>query len=671
MRKSIKRFATEVLAVVIAFTTISVDVVAEEQVTAVETAESVSGNELTEITEEVTLPVYQAAGENFGIFGKNGGLSWSYDESTATLTVSGEDEELNFLRNKLDTTVKQSVKKIIFQDCKAKGSLNALLQNLINIENVEFQNFDASQVSNMSDMFSNCSSLKSVIGLKTANATNMDHMFSGCSSLESLDVSGFNTSNVTDMGGMFYGCSSLKSLDVSGFNTSNVTDMSNMFSGCRNLESLDVSGFNTSNVTDMNNMFSGCRNLVNVDVSGFNSSKVINMDKMFYDCSSLVNVDLSNFDTSNLIGTEEFILFGNADKLRIIKTPKKMVEGQSISLGSYAFYDSEKKEVTSITPNYCNQMLAMPYTITYHLDGADNSVNNPANYMYDAATILLEAPQGKTGYTFDGWYADQSYETEVTQIEEGSGKDIVLYSKWLANEYTIAFRGNGATTGAMNSLSNRKYDTSYKLTANAYKRTGYKFTGWNTKADGSGKKYADKATVKNLTPTNGETITLYARWEKETYKITYKLKGGKNHKGNPTKYTVTTAKITLKKPTRTGYTFGGWYSDSKYKTKKVTQIAKGSTENKTLYAKWTANQYTIKFDGNGATGGKMKNLKNRKYDTSYKLTANAYKKTGYKFDSWNTKKNGKGKKYANKAKVKNLIAMNGKTVTLYAQWKEQ
>ena len=77
----------------------------------------------------------------------------------------------------------------------------------------------------------------------------------------------------------------------------------------------------------------------------------------------------------------------------------------------------------------------------------------------------------------------------------------------------------------------------------------------------------------------------YAQWKKNTYKITYKLNSGKNNAKNPKKYTVTTSTISLKNPTRKGYTFKGWYYDSKFK-KKVTKIAKGSTGNKTLYAKW-------------------------------------------------------------------------------------
>ena len=99
----------------------------------------------------------------------------------------------------------------------------------------------------------------------------------------------------------------------------------------------------------------------------------------------------------------------------------------------------------------------------------------------------------------------------------------------------------------------------------------------NTKANGKGKSYKNKAKIK-LT----KNITLYAQWKLTKYKITYKLNGGKNAKKNPTAYTYKTSTIKLKNPTRKGYVFKGWYLDKKFK-KKVTVINKGSSGNKTLY----------------------------------------------------------------------------------------
>ena len=59
------------------------------------------------------------------------------------------------------------------------------------------------------------------------------------------------------------------------------------------------------------------------------------------------------------------------------------------------------------------------------------------------------------------------------------------------------------------------YDTAVKLTGNAFKRTGYQFNGWNTKADGTGTSYTNKEEVKNLAAKEGKTVTLYAQWKKK------------------------------------------------------------------------------------------------------------------------------------------------------------
>ena len=80
-----------------------------------------------------------------------------------------------------------------------------------------------------------------------------------------IDLSGFDTENVTDMSSMFEDCSSLQSLDLSGFDTENVTDMSRMFNGCSSLQSLDLSDFDTKNVNDMSSMFKGCSSLYQID----------------------------------------------------------------------------------------------------------------------------------------------------------------------------------------------------------------------------------------------------------------------------------------------------------------------------------------------------------------------------------------------------------------------
>ena len=314
-------------------------------------------------------------------------------------------------------------------------------------------------------------------------------------------------------------------------------------------------------------------------------------------------------------------------------------------------------------------------------------------------------------------------------------QNTTLYAVWKANTYIITFNKNGGS-GSLSKVS-CIYGNSVALPANKFTRSGYKFLGWNTKKNGSGISYADKANIKNLTSTNGKTVTLYAQWgkgvtvtynanggkvskklkkvyHKSTYgtlatptrkgyaftgwytkksggskitsktkvskksnhnlyahwankknKITYYLNGGKNNAKNPSGYYETTATITLKNPTKTGYTFKGWYSDSKFK-KKVTKIKKGSTGARKLYAKWVANTYTVRYNSNGGTGS-MADTTSMKYGTSYKLRTNTFKRSGYVFAGWATASDGKVV-YTDGASVMNLVSSNGAVKTLYAKW---
>ena len=235
--------------------------------------------------------------------------------------------------------------------------------------------------------------------------------------------------------------------------------------------------------------------------------------------------------------------------------------------------------------------------------------------------------------------------------------DIVLRE---TKKINVTFNANGGTVSkkSKNVTVGSKFGTLPTPT-----KKGYKFTGWYTKSSGGVK----KTSTSKVTGT--KNITLYAHYSKVKYKITYKLNSGTNNSSNPTYYYVTSSKK-LYNPTRKGYTFNGWYSDSSYKTK-VTKIVKGSTENKTLYAKWTANTYSITYNGNGSTSGSTSKQTNLKYGKSYTLRSNGYKKTNYTFQYWNTKKDGSGKTYKASTSAKNLTTVNGKNVTLYAIWKNK
>ncbi|MCQ2524330.1 MAG: InlB B-repeat-containing protein [Lachnospiraceae bacterium] len=245
----------------------------------------------------------------------------------------------------------------------------------------------------------------------------------------------------------------------------------------------------------------------------------------------------------------------------------------------------------------------------------------------------------------------------------------IIEPEEIAEEYNISYVLNGGTNHPDNPSSYT--EGTETITLKAPTRKDFTFGGW----------FLDVALTRPISQITSSTtgdITLYAKWiaipkpeEPKTYTITYMLNGGVNNKKNPKKYTSKSATIKLLDASKKGYTFAGWYSNKKF-TKKVTKIASGSSGNLTLYAKWNANTYTIKFNANGGSG----TVKPQKatYDKKIKLNANKYKRNGYKFVGWATSKKNAQKgnvAYKNTASVKNLTEKNKATVTLYAVWKKK
>ena len=198
--------------------------------------------------------------------------------------------------------------------------------------------------------------------------------------------------------------------------------------------------------------------------------------------------------------------------------------------------------------------------------------------------------------------------------------------------YTVKYKLSGGKMVAANPVS---YNNVLSLPTPT--RAGYKFDGWYTD-----KNFKNK--VKKLTKKNA---TLYAKWS-QPYTIKYVMNKGKNHKSNPKKYGGT---ITLKNPTRSGYTFKGWYADRKFK-KKVTKV---SGKNVTLYAKWAKN-YKITYKLNGG-----KNSKSNPKKASGTVKLKSPTRAGYVFKGW----------YANKRLTKRVTKLSmTKNRTVYAKWQK-
>ena len=237
------------------------------------------------------------------------------------------------------------------------------------------------------------------------SGSNAYKMFNGFSSLTSFDSNNFDTSNVTDMSGMFSGCISLTSLDLNGFNTSNVTDMSGMFSSC-GLTSLDLSSFNTSNVTNMGRMFNFCRILTSLNLSNFDTSNVTNMSNMFYYCESLTSLDLSSFNTSNVTNMEYMFIQCPATipVLYVHQTQCRTTNIISNTQGAvYLVRDPEVAENTAVRDFW--RTIANLY--------------NNLHFEYDDATRPTVTPEISRGKLVDNqWQADESGNTIKIKLNE-------------------------------------------------------------------------------------------------------------------------------------------------------------------------------------------------------------------------------------------------------------
>jgi len=230
----------------------------------------------------------------------------------------------------------------------------------------------------------------------------------------------------------------------------------------------------------------------------------------------------------------------------------------------------------------------------------------------------------KTGYTFGGWAVDgNKVEFPYTVTE-----DVMFTAIFIPIEYDIVYYLNN---GELNT-NKTKYTIEQYFTFDTPTRDYYDFSGWFNNANFDG-----NAITGVSIGTYGK-INLYAKWTPIDYVIDYEENGGTNDDNNPTEYNVETATITLKNPTKDGYTFIGWYKEITFNTK-VTQIVKGSHGNIKLYAKWTENVNGLNFDGNGNTSGSMTAIALKTGETKA-IPLNTFVKTGYTFKGWSTSANG-------------------------------
>lgn len=349
------------------------------------------------------------------------------------------------------------------------------------------------------------------------------------------------------------------------------------------------------------------------------------------------------------------------------------------------------------------------YLITFeNVEGAVNT--NPDTYTIESATFTL-SDVSKTGYRFEGWYIDAQFSSPAqTTIVLGSYGDLTFYAKWSLVSYSISYNLYGGSYEGAENPASYDIETEVKLVAPVLE--GSFFAGWYTLSEGGAlTTEIPEGTTGNITlyarwitfESNGgskveydldysedgitppdapekdyyvfagwyldaqfetaydfntlpqSTCTLYAKWTPVEYTINYVLNGGKNNDSNPATYTVEDA-VTFAAPSKTGYTFNGWYSNAQYTGALVEGITSGSHGEITLYASFSVNEYTISFNTNGGT---TVAAVTQNYGTEVAAPTSP-SKTGYRFAGW----------YAD-AELKTPYAfttMPAEDITVYAKW---
>ncbi|MDH6365880.1 MULTISPECIES: InlB B-repeat-containing protein [unclassified Breznakia] len=316
------------------------------------------------------------------------------------------------------------------------------------------------------------------------------------------------------------------------------------------------------------------------------------------------------------------------------------------------------------------------HTITYDGNGITAGaapVDTNATYAKKSKVkVLGTATMNNTGKTFIGWNtkADGSGDMYQENDEYYLVRNTVLYAQWrdTNTKLNVVYDANDATSGSVPVDSDSPYTLNSEVTVldnTDLEKDGYRFVGWNTKADGSGTDYVADDTFVAV-----DDVTLYAQFSK-LYTVTYhNMDATEGDTPVDTKQYIAGERADILSSAgleKDGYVHRGWstsedYTGGVYKEGSSIPI-KGDVN---LYAYWKPELHMY-YDGNGNTHGSAPVDSNRYADIDVikALDYGTLVKENYEFDSWNTEPDGSGTTYKLNAQF-----MIKEDLTLYAQWKK-
>ena len=302
---------------------------------------------------------------------------------------------------------------------------------------------------------------------------------------------------------------------------------------------------------------------------------------------------------------------------------------------------------TADTTLYAN-WAAKSYTLCFDEQGGGSVVDQSVTYDQKVGAL---PDASRPGYTFGGWFTQPNGGgTQVTadtlyKTDGGS----TIYAKWTPNQYAITIDTQSGTTETAQTVT----FNSPVGTLPAPEKEGYTFKGWYTGPDMQGTRYTDETVY-----TSAAGVTLYAGWEANDYTLHFDAQGGSAAADKAV--TFNKAVGTLVTPEKAGYTFGGWFTEPGGRGTQVTDsTVYGTAGDSTVYAKWTANDYTLYFV---KESGSPVTSRSVIYDAEVG-TLPTPSIDGYTFNGWFTQENGKGMRYSDDT----VYRVDGDT-TLYADW---
>ena len=525
-----------------------------------------------EATVQVSV-AYAATASNMPLYAADGrtvAARWSLD-SSGTLSVVGVPGQVVSLafseasyKEWRSSTYRFSIKKIVLDNLDVADAA-WWFYNMPEVETLELKGTVFASTTSLHHFLHACSKLNTIVNfslLHCKNLTNASCIFMGCESLAAVPASFRLPSSVTSATHLFFGT---PITTLNGFTLPpNIKNVTLMFHACSNLESLPDGFTIPPSVTQASGMFEMCNRLWKIPSSfsvppGLSAADKASLFTTQFSSAGLANfqkegrVDLEGklitvytgndsvtkgMDWASMgrrLGTQKIVLTwnyneGSLDSAASRITGQAYSPGQKVLIpnsperGGYDFNGwytakAEGQQVNAVTilssnnATYYAHWSTITYDIAYVTAGGGLEISNPRTYTVEDRVVLKNSE--RAGYAALGWKVEGASgvgavtENSITTIREGTYGALSCTALWKANPYTIAFDTQGGPEVPSISAT---YDQDVTLPAPGA-RNGYRFTGWNTKADGSGTAYqAGIALAKPNLATSG-TAKLFAQWD--------------------------------------------------------------------------------------------------------------------------------------------------------------